>query len=65
MNSSNMPDETTIPWNLTEDGSSIIGGLEYSPVKQVKLALDYQDWFPYAQNEDNEQLIYLNLEITF
>ena len=63
--SSNMPDDTTIPWNLTEDGSSIIGGLEYSPVKQVKLALDYQDWFPYAQNEDNEQLIYLNLEITF
>lgn len=63
--SSNMPDETTIPWNLTEDGSSIIGGVEYSPVKQVKIALDYQDWFPYAQNEDNEQLIYLNLEINF
>jgi hypothetical protein len=63
--SSNMPDENTIPWNITEDGNSIIGGIEYSPVKQVKIALDYQDWFPYAQNEDNKQLIYLNLEITF
>lgn len=63
--SSNMPNETTTPWNLTEDGSSVIGGIEYSPVKQVKLALDYQDWFPYAKNEDNVQLIYVNLEINF
>jgi hypothetical protein len=62
---SNKPDEADIPWNLAEDGSSIIGGIEYTPVKNVKIAADYQDWFPWAENRDNKQLIYLNLEITF
>ncbi len=64
LNSNTLPD-MDIPWNLANDGSSVIGGIEYSPVKQVKIALDYQDWFPYAENEDNQQYIYVNLEINF
>ncbi len=63
--SSNKTVDFETPWNLAYDGSSIIGGIEYSPVKQVKIALDYQDWFPYAENENNLQYIYVNLEISF
>lgn len=62
--SNKLPD-TEIPWNLGDDGSAVIGGIEYSPVKYVKIALNYQDWYPYAKNETNKQLIYLNMEINF
>lgn len=53
------------PWNLARDGSKIIAGIEYSPIKNVKLALDYQDWFPYAENEPNSQFIYFNVKVSF
>jgi len=63
--SSNTPDNETIPWNLANDGSKIIGGVEFSPIKEVKLSLNYQDWYPYAKNEANEQYIFLNVEVNF
>ncbi len=50
------------PWNLDRDGSAVIAGVEYSPIPKVKLALDYQDWVPYAKNLENTAFIYLNLE---
>jgi len=50
------------PWNLAQDGSAIIAGFEYRPIPKVKLAIDYQDWFPYAGNAANESFIFLNLE---
>lgn len=50
------------PWNLDEDGSSIIGGIQYSPISKVKFALNYQDWYPYAKNLENQSSVYLNLE---
>jgi len=56
---------STVPWNLSDDGSAVIGGIEYSPVKYVKIAADYQDWFPFAKNEPNQQFIYLNMEFSF
>jgi hypothetical protein len=61
--SSNQPPEYTKPWNLQDDGSAIIAGVQYQPIKYVKLALNYQDWFPYAANMGNMSYIYLNLEI--
>ena len=63
--SSNILDGENIPWNLADDGSKIIAGIEYSPISEVKLALDYQDWFPYANNAKNEQFIFLNVEVSF
>jgi hypothetical protein len=53
------------PWNISNDGSKIIGGIEFSPISSIKLALNYQDWVPYAANEENQQYIYLNVEISF
>ncbi|MCD4697765.1 MAG: hypothetical protein K8S16_16190 [Bacteroidales bacterium] len=63
--SSNKIESQESPWNLAKDGSAIIGGVEYSPIKNIKLALNYQDWFPYAENEPNKQYIYLNIEVAF
>jgi opacity protein-like surface antigen len=59
---SNITETEDAPWNLDKDGSSIIGGIQYSPISKVKIALNYQDWFPYAKNLENQSSIYLNLE---
>ncbi len=50
------------PWNLVNDGTAIIGGIQYQLLKQIKIALNYQDWYPYAKNATNEAYIYLNFE---
>jgi hypothetical protein len=50
------------PWSLSSDGSALIAGIEYSPKKNVKFALNYQDWVPYAQNVGADQFIYVNCE---
>jgi len=59
---SNKPAGEPNPWNLAEDGSAIIAGVQYIPVQKVKLAVNYQDWVPYAKNLDTEAYLYLNLE---
>lgn len=50
------------PWDLEQDGSAITGGLEYSPIRQVKIALNYQDWAPYAKNMTYTGYLFLNFE---
>ncbi|MBU2651665.1 MAG: porin [Bacteroidetes bacterium] len=59
---SNMLAGDDYPWNLARDGSTLIGGVQYSPLPKVRFALNYQDWYPYAKNAENEAYIYLNLE---
>ena len=61
--SSNKPSGYTQPWNLLEDGSAIIAGVEFQPIEQVKLALNYQDWVPFAANMGNLSYIFINLEV--
>jgi hypothetical protein len=53
------------PWDLKNDGSAIITGLEFSPVKKVNLSLNYQDWLAYAENGNDEHFIYFNLQFKF
>ncbi len=53
------------PWNLAKDGSALIAGIEYSPIKNVKIALNYQDWYPFAKDTDNESFIYCNVLFAF
>ncbi|MFO7828768.1 MAG: hypothetical protein R6V23_09130 [Bacteroidales bacterium] len=52
-------------WNINRDGSAIITGVQYSPIKNIKIAANYQDWYPYPKNLDNESHFYLNLEYKF
>lgn len=52
-------------WNINKDGSAIIAGIQFSPLQNIKIAANYQDWYPYAQNLDNESYFYLNLEYKF
>jgi len=60
---SNILEENINPWNLINDGSALITGLQYKPIKNIKAALNYQDWYPLASNRNNSAFVYLNLEI--
>ena len=52
-------------WNLAKDGNTIISGLQYSPVKKVKLALNYQGFISDDENTDDISAIYFNIEYKF
>lgn len=59
---SNIPDEESQPWNLYDDGTSVIAGIEYRPVEKVKVSCNYQDWYAYAANGDDKRFLFFNLE---
>jgi hypothetical protein len=59
---SNLTGGSEVPWNLYNDGSAVISGIQYAPVNGIKFALNYQDWIPFAANGANIRYIYLNLE---
>ncbi|MEN8227607.1 MAG: porin [Bacteroidota bacterium] len=62
---SNILPENEIPWNLANDGSAIISGVQFTPIEYVHVSLNYQDWVEYAENGGTEPFIYLNFEIIF
>jgi opacity protein-like surface antigen len=62
---SNILPEQEVPWNLAKDGSAIIAGIQFTPIRYVHIALNYQDWVEYAQNGGSEPYLYLNFEIVF
>jgi len=59
---SNIPNGYSMPYNLSDNGSAIIGGIEYIFNKNFRASLNYQDWYPMAANIDNTAYIFLNLE---
>lgn len=52
-------------WNNAKDGNKIIAGLQYSPVKGVKTALNYQGFFHDADNAPTSSFLFLNFEFSF
>lgn len=62
---SNILEGETIPWNLANDGSALVAGLQYNPIKNIKMALNYHDWQPWAANSQGEAFVFLNLGVKF
>ncbi|MBN1819480.1 MAG: porin [Prolixibacteraceae bacterium] len=60
---SNIPEGETNPWNLADDGTALIAGVQYIPIKNIKMAINYKDWYPWAANREGEAFIYVNLEV--
>ena len=54
-----------IPWNLPEDGSALISGIQYTPARNIHITMDYQDWVEYAGNGDSKTYLFLHLEVVF
>ncbi|MBI9057948.1 MAG: hypothetical protein JEZ01_09290 [Labilibaculum sp.] len=52
-------------WNLANNGGAITTGVQYAPVRGVKMALNYQGYnFKDSNNEDNS-LVFVNFEFKF
>jgi hypothetical protein len=53
------------PWNRENDGNFFIAGFQYSPVENVKFAVDYQGTYPYAREKIASKAIFLNALFRF
>ena len=60
---SNIPEGKTNPWNLASDGTALVAGIQFNPIKNIKMALNYHDWYPWAANAEGGGFIYLDLEV--
>lgn len=51
-------------WNYAGDGQGIIAGVEFSPVKGIKITPNYQAWL-HDNDDPTEHIFYLSCEIKF
>jgi hypothetical protein len=63
--SSGTPDGFTDAWNLAKDGSNLYIGLEYAPVKGVRLAPNFGIIIPDDHNSVKTTIVGLNTELKF
>lgn len=62
---SNILEGSTVPWNLSRDETSLTAGIEFIPIKSVKIAANYQDHYPAANNLKEVSAFFLNIEASF
>lgn len=53
------------PWNLNRDGSYLFAGLDFSPVKNVRLSPNINVYMPTDDTRENVSTIGLNIEAKF
>ena len=52
-------------WHLSKDGQLYIAGLEYAPVKGIKLAPNFSGWSPADKSKAFSSSLFLSCEIKF
>lgn len=52
-------------WNLSKDGEQYIAGIEYSPVKGIKIAPNFSGWNPADDSKPFNSTLILNCEFRF
>jgi lipopolysaccharide assembly outer membrane protein LptD (OstA) len=52
-------------WNISNDGQMFMAGMEYAPVKGIKIAPNYKGWLPLGDEGELISWLYLSLEIKF
>ena len=55
----------TKPWGIIANGQYIIAGIEYSPIKGVKLAPNFRNWSPDDETRSNRVELFLNCQVKF
>ena len=65
LSSTNAEDVNGDSWNIAKDGQAYILGLEYKPVKGIKISPNFQGWNPSEDGAAFESSAYLNIEISF
>ena len=49
-------------WNNSNDGQALIGGIQFQPIDEIKIALNYRNWYCSDVDKYNEPFIFLNFE---
>ena len=62
---SNQLEGTAENWNKGKDGNLIITGIQYTPIKNVDVAIDYQGYLYSDKDKDPKNLVYLNFQYVF
>lgn len=62
---SNILTGDSVPWNLAKDETAVTAGIEFIPIKAIKIAANYQDHYPAAKNSEAVSAFFLNLEASF
>jgi hypothetical protein len=62
---SSTPAGENLPWQIEDNGQLVIAGIEYSPVKGVKLAPNFRLWNPEENLSANIYSLFLNAELKF
>jgi hypothetical protein len=53
------------PWQIVKDGQLMLAGVEYSPVKGIKITPNVRFWNPDMTGSENETYLYLSAELKF
>jgi hypothetical protein len=53
------------PWQLSTDGQLYMGGVEFNPIKGIKVAPNFRYWNPANDSSPATTFAYLNLELKF
>jgi hypothetical protein len=60
---SNILEGETLPWRLAEDGTALVAGIQFKPINNIKMALNFHDWYPWAANMEGGGFIFIDLEV--
>jgi len=60
-----IPEDETEPWNIDRDGSYLFAGIEYSPVRNIRISPNFSGYFPASDGSDMISTIGLNIEAKF
>jgi len=59
------PNNEARPWNYQKDGNFLIAGVQHTFSENVKIALDYQGRYPYNQDSESTNIIFVNALFKF
>jgi hypothetical protein len=60
-----IPEGSGLQWNYLYDGDLAIGGIQYTLSSNVKIAFNYQGFYPYFPNKQVTDAFYINAEFKF
>jgi hypothetical protein len=58
-------DGEDVAWQIEKDGQMMLAGVEYSPVKGVKITPNVRLWNPAVEDAANTTFLYLSAELKF
>ncbi len=53
------------PWHIGRDGQLLMAGIEFNPIKGIKLTPNFRSWNPDDESKPNSVFIYMNCELKF